>query len=287
MHYRLLTPLLDNSKDKAWAANVRSGLSDVQFMGKFHVVQFFATWICGMERWGSSCPCEEHQQLKHVQCDRRGRLLHVAYAYAVGGFQDGIMEVLSWDNFKWNMNAAALQQAQSAVRATAVRGQEKLRFLDRLPYVLASMETPEHARRALAQFAEAPPEQHHRLTLLFVDVGSQFRQDILALAGGGAMTARLQQEVMWLRQVPMDDSVAESPHAQARFCELHARGSRFGWQAATQRLKQNLHGMQMMTPAVLFTHSICGTRRRQLRTCRDHGRNSSVPAGAWSGSSTT
>ena len=253
MHSHLLTPLLNNSKDKVWAANVRRGLLDEHFMGKFYYVDFFTTWICGMERWGSGCPCEEHRGLKDVKCDKRGRLMHVAYAYAMDGFQDGIREAHGWGWNAWHMDAAALQQAQGAVRATVVRGQEKLRFLDRLPYVLASIETPEHARRTLEQFAEAPREQHHRLTLLFLDVGSQIRQDIVALSEGGAMTARLQREIMWLRQVPLDDSVAEAPHSQARRHELHSRGARFGWHAATQRLKQNLADIQTMTPAVPFT----------------------------------
>ena len=62
------------------------------------------------------------------------------------------------------------------------------------------------------------------------------------------MSRSLHIAVMWLEDLPFDDSVAEAPHATARRLELHARRARFGWQASSQRMDQNLRDVHMWAP---------------------------------------
>ena len=43
-----------------------------------------------------------------------------------------------------------------------------------------------------------------------------------------------------IRQIPFDDSIAETPHAVGNRLVRHGRNSGFAWQAASMRLHQNI-----------------------------------------------
>ena len=72
-------------------------------------------------------------------------------------------------------------------------------------------------------------------------VGSVLRDDIIRVAEGEMVSERLERRVRMLQDVPLDDSVGETPHASARRLELGARGSRFGWLSSSHRLRQKPH----------------------------------------------
>ena len=215
---------------------------------RFEHVDWFATHITDVERWGSSCPCEiDHGN--GVACHLRGRLLPFAWQYASAALQNLLEQVSQWEPERFSMDMDFLQTAEASVRATVARAYKKIHFLDRVPYLLARLDQgPTHAQRALAQYAEVPPEMHHRATLGFLVEGSPLRHYVLALAEGGDLRPFLESKVRWLQDIPLDDSVAEAPHAARRRWELKARGSKFAWLASSHRLDQNLRDVSAMAP---------------------------------------
>ncbi len=90
LHRDCPLPLLDRSKDTVRASQVRLGLLEPKLMMRFELVDWFPSWVTRLERWGSSCPCVDHQGLCGVQCDRRGRLLHLAHGHACQEFDDAL-----------------------------------------------------------------------------------------------------------------------------------------------------------------------------------------------------
>ena len=238
---QLVLPLLGGHRDKAFATSVRKCLFCEKFPFQFAFVHWFSRWMTRMEKFGSTCPCPEHAGLPNVVCPMRGRLLHVAHRYARESFDDAIHGLQEWQAERFGNDLLMMQQASACVRATVARGLEKIHFLDRLPYLLASLDQGAAvAERALSQFDEAGEERHHRITLRFLGRHSLLRQHVIDVSEGHDLSPELLDEVMWLQQIPLDDSVGESPHATARRCELHSRGARFGWHAAMQRLGHNL-----------------------------------------------
>ena len=249
LHKDCLLPLLDRSKDTVWAAQVRKGLMEPKFMMRFEFVDWFASWVTRLERWGSSCPCVDHQGLCGVQCDRRGRLLHLAHGHACQEFADALAEVHSWEPERFDMDLVLLQELECCVRATVARGKEKLAFLDRLPYLLCRLDSGASvAQRALDQFGEVPEQHHHRLSVFFLGQDSMFRKDIETLAAGGALAPALKHQILCLQDIPLDDSVGESPHASAHRQLLHSRSGRFGYHCASQRLVQNFRDLEYLKP---------------------------------------
>lgn len=57
---------------------------------------------------------------------------------------------------------------------------------------------------------------------------------------GTNVASALLAEIRSLEDIPLDDTVAESPHARANHVSQRARRGTFAWQASTMRLKQNL-----------------------------------------------
>ena len=79
-------------------------------------------------------------------------------------------------------------------------GLEKLRFMDRIPYLLASLDKgSDIAQRALDQFAEAPEKEHHRVSLRFLGAHSMLREHVCAVASGGPLSEDLLEEVLCLQ----------------------------------------------------------------------------------------
>ena len=225
-------------QDRVLAGHIRTLLHCPNFCSRFQFVAWFCKWVTELESWGSSCPCPEHRGIKGVKCSRRGRLIHLAYLRASGTFSTALRELREWQPARFGNDLVFREEAEACVRATAARGLQKLRFLDRLPYILSQLQAgmPELAVRCLTQFAEATPDSHHRVTLQFLSADSLLRPHVVALSTSGEMHPDLHRQVEWLREIPIDDSIAESPHACARRQELHSRAGKFGWHASSQRL---------------------------------------------------
>ena len=247
----LFLPLLFKSKDKPFASSVRRALQEGSWAQHFEFVHWLGSWVCRLEKWGSRCPCPHHAGLRDFQCDRKGRLLHLAWPHASAVFDEVLREVQEWQPERFDGDLVLQQQCEASLRATVARAKEKLHYLDRVPYLFARLTEGEAiGRRVLQQFEEVAEDAHHRVTLHFLGPHSILRPSIVAVAEGEPLSDDLLSEVLALQRIPLDDTVAEGPHAKATRLRNHARAGKFGWHAATQRLSQNLQDVQDIAPSL-------------------------------------
>ena len=95
--------------------------------------------------------------------------------------------------------------------------------------------------------------------------------DNLSDDGSGAAPL-LKSWIQVIQNFPMDDSLAESPHAQGNRIGRHGTKTSFSWTAATMRLNQNLSDTREFTSslganleAVWYCHSsVLQTKERSL-----------------------
>ena len=78
------------------------------------------------------------------------------------------------------------------------------------------------------------------------------RRDIdLLLPDCSNASQLLEDEVASLSAIPMDDSIAETPHAVAKRLQQHGRATKFPWLASSMRLHQNLADCRDLTGALV------------------------------------
>lgn len=122
-------------------------------------------------------------------------------------------------------------------------------FLNRVPYLLSRLDEPGIKARCVAQWQEAPPDAHHRVTREFME--GSLRQDLdRILPDGSGLSERLRREVRSLAALPFDDSVGEAPHAVAKRVLGQCRAGTWPWVASTCRLEQNIRDVRNLLPAV-------------------------------------
>ena len=81
--------------------------------------------------------------------------------------------------------------------------------------------------------------------------GMPLRADIEHMnSDGSGMTAQLCEALEGLRQAPIDDTVGEGPHARLRHIQLKTRAASWPFQAATDRLSQNLDDIKNVLPTI-------------------------------------
>ena len=129
----------------------------------------------------------------------------------------------------------------------------KIRFLDIVPYLFARLDEEGVRDRCVDQWLAAPAAAHHRVSREIMDPshdsGLRALVDDVALDGSN-INPRLQAVIASIQRIPMDDSVAEGPHARAKAIWERARGSGFPWIAATMRQDQNFTDVQELAPAL-------------------------------------
>ena len=121
--------------------------------------------------------------------------------------------------------------------------------LDRVPYLLCRLEEEGVAARCVEQWEELPEDAHHRVTAEFLKPGNQLRKDIDDIGAHG-VSAMLKAECASIAMIPLDDTVAEAPHATAKQLLDHAKATRWPFLAATMNLDANLQVVQEL-PAVV------------------------------------
>ena len=138
-------------------------------------------------------------------------------------------EVASWTVGFVDGDAVLLRQAQACMRGAWMFAQEKLQHLDELPHLLSRLSEAGIRDRVVAQWAEAAADAHDPVSAEFLDESSPLRADVLAMAADGTgMSKRLRSAWDSLRQVPIDDTPGEGPHASMRHQQLRTRGATLG-----------------------------------------------------------
>ena len=135
----------------------------------------------------------------------------------------------------------------ACVRGVFLLGSRKLAHYNELPYLLARLREPQVAKRVRELWAARPQMEHHRVTRSFMN---NVAEDLAAIHDDGShISARLDIEIGAMAGTPMDDSIAEGPHAAVRrYCD-HARHGSLEWIAATTRLTQNLQDLDLLPGA--------------------------------------
>ena len=119
-------------------------------------------------------------------------------------------------------------------------GSEKMDHYQRIPLLLARLGDDGIAAECLRQYDAAPEDKHDPVSIEFLSGEGQFRSAVVLLQRGGAMPPALAIAVQSLRDVSIDDSYAEGPHARMGRLQSSSRGARWAWSASTLRLEQNL-----------------------------------------------
>jgi hypothetical protein len=133
-----------------------------------------------------------------------------------------------------------MEQVRDGVLSVEARGMEKFGHLPRIPYLVAKLDRPGVLDECLLQFSSAPVEQHNRSSVELFDGGGRFNADVRAFKETGQMTRQLAFRFASIRDMPMDDKVADRPHAIGSRIGTLARGSHWPWDSASMRLPETL-----------------------------------------------
>ena len=211
-----------------------------------HVIVYrFVRWVSRLQRWAGGCPCHAHDDPAGRGCPRRGRRLPEAAAAAEAACGRALLKANGFhaNTFGAEASPALLREAQGLWRRTVAALKVKVAFLDRVPYVLARVGEPGVRDRVLQQWDSRPPTHHDSVTRHFLegDLGDAFRE-MREDASDAADNLRF--ELQGIKAVPLDDTVAEGPHAQAARVSARTRRARHPWVFATMRLQQNVRDMR-------------------------------------------
>lgn len=235
--------LFANTRDRVGVNAMLTALKSVAWRRRFRFIRWFCEWLGGLMAWGRGCKCHE-EQLKAgetVNCQWKGRRMKDAFAHASRELRSGLEEANSWEFSTWSLDSEEAMACQACVRATYHLASQKIRFLDRVPYLLCRLDEPGVKERCLEQWSEAPPEAHHRVTREFLSPTQALRRHVdLVQPDGSGISEELRNELLSLAAIPLDDSVAEGPHASANRHMSHSRAAKWPWVASTMRLAQNL-----------------------------------------------
>lgn len=244
--------LFRDCKDRVGITTMLAALRSTVWRKQFDFVKWFCNWLGGIMAWGKGCDCHE-EALRggaDIECSMKGRRLKKAYVHAAAELRSGLDAANEWTVHTWDLGAESLLDFQACVRGTYELALRKLGFLDKIPYLLARLADPGVRDRCVAQWAACAPEGHHRVSHEFLSPTGALRPLVDAMRQDGTQIApALQREIDSLGCIPMDDSIAESPHASASRHMQHARGAKWPWIASTMRLQQNLDDVRNIPAA--------------------------------------
>ena len=244
--------LFSTSKDAKKLKSASQCLHSSDWQSQFEFIVWFTTWICEIQSWGKGSKQRDEALAAGTEYNAlcNGRRMGEAEVYVDTALTKGLSACNSFtcSTFGDSFDDAGVLELQVAVRGAYVLGRKRHEWLSRLPYLLVRMFEPGMKSRILQQYAEF--SNHHSWTNKILSPGCQLRLDFDAMDESSAratasMALRREQEALEL--VPVDDSIAESPHSIGNRLAGHARGSTFGWVAASMRLEQNLTDVNAWT----------------------------------------
>ena len=261
----LVTKLLDNvigtlvehfdiawfgtMRDKTWLRQTADALTLATFRSQLEFTLWYCRWLCHIQDWVGGCSCHENGTKEAEECMRKGRRVCEAYAYASEALRDGLEECQAWDED--DFGDLAVDELQAAARAAFVFGGEIIECYDHLPLLAARLDEPGVRDRCIAEYDAAERRLHDPAShALFDNVGASFRNDVLEVTDDGVVHSEaLRAEAQSIKDIPMGDTVNESPHARAERVHKHARRSQIPWLAPTFRLQQNLEHLDSLGPS--------------------------------------
>ena len=229
--------LFNRSRDPTGVRLAEEACKDPIWRHQYSLVRFCAKSTGRLLRWGGSCDCHDDD----TPCAQKGRRIPLAFNHACEVMQGWLEEADGWTTAEYGDNRTLLNEAQGTVRALYDIVQQKVSHYDELPWLLSRLDQAGVPGRCLWQYGMAPPVRHHRVTRRFLAEGSPFREEINRMAAEGVPPGEaLLREIVKLQRVPLNDSIAEGPHATMGRIIQSARSATWAWHASTLRLSQNL-----------------------------------------------
>ena len=164
-----------------------------------------------------------------------------ALEYVKAALREGLHEANSWGTAFFGCSDEELAELQCCVRGGFDLANMKFAYLEQLPYVMVHILKPGVKEKCRAAWESCPPDKHHPLTRHWWEPGTQLRADIDSLAPDCSNPSQLLlNEISLLEAMPMDDSIAEYPHAKGKAATDRARHLKFAGLSSGMRLDQNL-----------------------------------------------
>ena len=231
--------LFANAKDAKCLQRVGLALNSVSFHWQFKFVDEFSSWVVQIQSWGKGSRGLEAGTLP-VDPMSLGRRLDEAGPYVESALQSMLAEASAWSTVSFE--GASQQEVdcmQAAVRASFCLAKDRHRYLNTIPWLFARLDQPGVQSQCLQQYESCT--KHHALTEMIMKPGTALRSDFDRVqADGSGASAELQTWIDVIKRVPLDDSIAESPHASGNRLGRHGSASSFSWMASSMRLGQNL-----------------------------------------------
>jgi len=250
--------IFDRARDPVTLKNAGKALASASFRWQFEFVVFYTEWLCTIQSWGKGCAQLEQaraagteSQLSDRDRMQCGRRLHEAERYVHAELNRGLLEANAWtvDSFGFGCSFLELESLKVCCRASFALAHKRHKYLSLLPWLLARLDEPGIKQRCIAQYESH--RDHHPMTHFFMSHGGQLRSAVdLIRPDGTGCSDPLMYWIQIIRQISVDDSIAESPHSQGNRLSNHGRNTGFAWQAASMRLQQNLDDARQYSMAL-------------------------------------
>ena len=215
-------------------------------------VRWHADWLGKLGSWCGGCDIHGRQPCDGSNgCRGKGKRLPSASAHLARELARGLAEANAWHAAEFGGYAEVLQHAQGCARAAHHLATLKTAWVDKIPYLFARLREPGVKAMCLDQWHAVPMMYHHRFSVAMMQPGGILRADFDRFPDDGLSHA-LEEAIEGVATIPMDDSVAEGPHAKVEAVSLASRrrGTWEEWTAASMRLDQNLEDIDTLVPAV-------------------------------------
>ena len=157
----------------------------------------------------------------------------------------------SWTAHTFGGSVELLQESQGCIRSIVVLGRAKRRHYSRIPWLLARLEEPGIAAECTRQFNAVPEASHKSVSKQFKAAGSRLRPMVDNIAPDGTgVCEELRSAIQSMRDISIDDSYAEGPHASMGRIMSAARSSKWARCSSTLRLDQNLQDVHRLCRAL-------------------------------------
>lgn len=244
--------LFKKNRDQSGLKKVCAAIDSDDFTNKFTHIHWIATCLHSMSIWIGGCSCHSEELISGmaITCRRKGKRVVEAYEFAVTTLGDMRREAETWTVAAFANNLTLMQQFVGAVRFAWSLGLEKLRFLDRVPWLFARLEQSGVRDRCLEQWRSAAPHLHHKVSRLLLENESDYLADVQNMnADGTGASVKLKHMISRIQGMSLDDSLGEGPHAVCSRVMGHARSAKWPFVAATCRIGQNLQDVDDLAVA--------------------------------------
>ena len=205
---------------------------------------WYCEWLVTIQSWGRGCLQQEHAKAagrpEHYDHRWNGRRLPEAESYVYAKLKAGLDLCNLWHLGSFGgVSQDRLDEYQLCVRSAFTLATKRHAYLSTIPWLFAKLLRPGVKQRCLDLYKSN--RDHHPLSHHFLHPEGHLRAHVEQLRPDGSGASQLlMQEVQVLTALPMDDSVAESPHAQGNAIARQAHRCGFAWVASSMRLKQNI-----------------------------------------------